>query len=244
MIHTDTFTVNSFQVDVANRVTPVVLFGMMQESASRYCLDNKISIEHLSKNNLTWMLARQYVKFTKFPSWRESVTVETWPRNKTGLRALRDFMVTDENGDEVARSVTNWMLIDTRTRRLCKVDETVKDLVMVEKSVMESDFRIKVDKIDGEKITTLFQVRASDFDVNSHVNNISYIRWVLDTVPYAFQKGHSLSEITAEFVEEISSEAGIESSAWTDGVRFYHELRNTDTERVVFRGLSVWQTGG
>lgn len=240
MIHKESFSVYTFQVDGANRVTPPVLFGMMQESASRYCFDNEISIEFLSGKNLTWMLAKQYVRFSSFPSWRDSVIVETWPRNKTGIRALRDFMVTDGSGREVARSVTNWMLIDTSTKRLCKIDDTVKHLVQVDKSVMEENFRIKVEKHGGEESGAVFRVRESDFDVNSHVNNICYIRWMLDTVPSDFRKANVISEITAEFIEEISSETDVESFAFRDGQRFYHELLNRNTGNTVFRGSSSW----
>ncbi|MCP5514210.1 MAG: hypothetical protein H7A26_01960 [Spirochaetales bacterium] len=251
MIHTDTFTVNSFQVDGKNRVTPAVLFGMMQECASLYCLENNIGIDDLAKKSLTWMLARQYVKFSAFPSWRSLVTVETWPRSKTGLRALRDYLVTDEAGNEVARSVTNWMLIDTKSRRLCKVDETISHITVVEKSVMPDNFKIKVDKPGddegGGRLGTLFRVRASDFDINSHVNNLCYIRWALDTLSYDFYKSNTLSEIYAEFIEEISSETDIESTVVplpdTGESSFYHELRNMESGHIVFRGRTTWKEG-
>lgn len=241
MIHKEIFSINTFQVDRNNCVTPSVLFGMMQESASRYCYDNRISIEFLSEKNLTWMLARQYVKFSRFPLWRESVTVETWPRNKTGIRALRDFLVTDEKGEEVAKSVTNWMLIDTTRRRPCKIDDTIEHLTAVEKSVMKDDFKIRVEKIEGEKINTSFHVRHSDFDVNKHVNNICYIRWALDTVPSDFQKNNSLSEISVEFLEEIATESPLDSSAFMNGKNIYHELVNGETGRIVFRAQTAWQ---
>ncbi|MDX9801995.1 MAG: thioesterase [Spirochaetia bacterium] len=256
MIHKDTFTVNSFQVDGKNKATPAVLFGMMQESASLYCLENNIGIDDLARNNLTWMLARQYVKFSCFPSWRSSVTVETWPRNKTGIRALRDYLVTDETGKEVARSVTNWMLIDTKTRRLCKIDDTIRNLTAVEKSVMADNFKIKIEKpseVSGGEAGRhhdVFRVRASDFDINSHVNNICYIRWALDTLPLDFHKNNTLSEIYAEFIEEISSEIEVEASVLplpyreTEGHSFYHELKNMESGHIVFRGHTSWNAGG
>jgi acyl-ACP thioesterase len=187
------------------------------------------------------MLAKQYVKFSKYPKWMTKITVETWPRNKTGLRALRDFLLKDENGEEIARSVTNWMLIDINTRRLCKIDETIKNFPITEKSVMDDNFKIKVEKIDGEKLTSIFKVRPSDFDMNKHVTSICYIRWALDSVPFEYNKTNFLSEMYAEYVEEIPGEADIESTIFMNNCKFYHELKNLQTGRIVFRCQTEWQ---
>ncbi|MCL2480606.1 MAG: thioesterase [Spirochaetaceae bacterium] len=241
MKYKETFIVNSFDVDMTKLATPTMICAIMQESASRQCIDIGISVADLAKYNQTWMLAKQYVKFSTYPAWRSSITVETWPRNKTGLRALRDFFLKDEKGMEVARSVTNWMLIDVNTRRLCKIDEVVKDLPIAEESVMPEDFKIKVEKFEGNKITATFKARPSDFDMNSHVTSLSYIKWILDTVPFEFHRTKYVSELYAEYVEEISSEVDIESIAYMKESSFYHELKNLQTERIVFRGQTTWQ---
>ena len=241
MKYSDTFIINSFNVDITGMATPAVLCAIMQETASRQCVDLGISIDELAKHNQTWMLAKQYVKFLKYPAWRSSITAETWPRNKTGLRALRDFVIKDENGQEIASSVTNWMLIDVSTRRLCKIDETIKNISITEESVMPEDFKIKVEKSEGEKSTAIFRVRPSDFDMNAHVTSTCYIKWILDTVPFEFHKTHSVSELYAEYVEEISSEVEVHSIAYMKENGFYHELINMQTERVVFRGQTAWQ---
>ncbi|MCL2792323.1 MAG: thioesterase [Spirochaetaceae bacterium] len=241
MKYRETFIINSFDVDMTKLATPVMLCAVMQETASRQCVDIGISVDDLAKYNQTWMLAKQYIKFSGFPSWRSSIIVETWPRNKTGLRALRDCIIKNEKEEEIAKSVTNWMLIDVNTRRLCKIDETIKHIAITEESVMSEDFKIKVEKFDGEKIITIFKARPSDFDMNAHVTSTCYIKWVLDTVPLEFHKKHYVSELYAEYVEEISSEVDVESIAYMKDNSFYHELKNLQTERIVFRGRTTWQ---
>ncbi|MCL2295139.1 MAG: thioesterase [Spirochaetes bacterium] len=241
MKYRDVFTINSFDVGTTGFATPVVLCAIMQETASRQCSDLGISIADLAKHNLTWMLARQYVKFSNYPAWRSVVTSETWPRNKTGIRALRDFILKDEEGRELAKSVTNWMLIDLNTRRLCKTDEILNDIAITEESIMPEDFKIRVEKFDGEKTTAIFRVGAYDFDMNAHVTSMCYIKWILNTVPLEFHKTHSLSELSAEYIEEVSSEVDIESVAYRKDNIFYHELKNMETEKIVFRGQTAWQ---
>lgn len=261
----DIFTVNSFETDFKNRISPVYLCGMMMESASRFCEEEKISIADLSKKNITWMMAKQYIKFSSFPKWLNTVTVETWPRNKTGLKALRDFIITDEEGQEVARSVSYWILVNTVTKRLCKLEDQINCVKPVEESVMPDSFKIKVDIPSkeaefAEKFTGTFVVRHSDIDLNYHVNSSVYIRWVLDTLPSYFHNQYKLAEISSEYMEEItatmlndsentvtdlSEQESIESTAMLvaeqDGKKFYHELKNIKTGRVVFRAQTLWQ---
>jgi len=241
MKYRETFIVNSFDADISKLATTTMLCAIMQESASRQCVDIGISVDDLGKYGQTWMLAKQYIKFLRYPAWRSTITVETWPRNKTGLRALRDYILKDEKGEEVARSVTNWMLIDVNTRRLCKIDEVVKNLETAEESVMPENFKIKVEKFDGNKIIASFRARPSDFDMNAHVTATCYIKWILDTVPFEFHKTHFVTELYAEYLEEISSEIDIESIAYMKENSFYHELKNVQTGRIVFRGQTTWQ---
>ena len=55
MKYRDTFIINSFNVDITGMATPAVLCAIMQETASRQCVDLGISIDELAKHNQTWM---------------------------------------------------------------------------------------------------------------------------------------------------------------------------------------------
>jgi medium-chain acyl-[acyl-carrier-protein] hydrolase len=241
MKYKDNFTINTFDTDTAGFATPVALCAVMQETASRQCADVGISMADLAKYNKTWMLAKQYVKFLSYPAWRNIITTETWPRNKTGLRAIRDFIIKSEDGKEIVKSVTKWMLIDVETRRLIKTDEVLNNITITEESVMPEDFKIRVEKFDGERITTTLRSRPYDFDINAHVTSMCYIKWILDTIPLEFHKTHSVSELYAEYIEEISYEVDVESVAYRKNNSFYHELKNMETDRIVFRGQTAWQ---
>ncbi len=141
MIYNDCYTVTTYQVDINGRVTVPVICSMMQESASRYCYENKISLEYLNPKNLTWMIIKQYVEFESYPRWLDKINVSTWPRSLSGLRALRDYSVSDEKGSVIARSTTNWVMLNTETRRPVKVDSEVQHLTAVDKSVFGKDIK-------------------------------------------------------------------------------------------------------
>ena len=241
MIHEEKYTVKTYQVDMRNRIAPAAVFGMMQESASIYCLNEKISLEYLNPKGLTWMLLKQHVRFQSYPQWNSVLNVKTWPRNKNGLRALRDYLVTDEQGNCVAESVTNWVLIDTASKKLVKIDDVVKNIQAVEESVFESNFKIRIDKHGGEHYSSQYNVKYSDIDINLHVNNLSYIKWCLDAVPFSYQTEHILKEFTIEYMQEIGGEISVTADVYKREDSFYHELKRGDNGEAVCRAQTAWQ---
>lgn len=48
-----------------------------------------------------------------------------------------------------------------------------------------------------------FPVRASDLDLNGHVNNLSYARWVLDSLPLSLHRQSKLGAYQVNFLSEV-----------------------------------------
>ncbi len=242
MIYKDSFTVTSFQMDMYGKVTVPVLCGMMQETASRYCYENSISLSHLNSKNLTWMIVRQYVEFSGYPGWMDKINVSTWPRNKKGLRALRDYIVTDADGGILAKSTTTWILIDTVTKRPVRINETVDHIEALEdEKAFETEKSVKIDFPDIPFSGKDFNVRYSDLDLNGHVNNIKYIEWCLDSVPAEFQKSNIVENLSIEFMQETYADDTVSvKTAFQDGC-FYHELVNMSSGETVCRAAMNWK---
>ena len=241
MIHNETYTVTTYQVDINGRVTVPVVCGMMQETASRYCYENEISLEHLNQKNLTWMIIKQYVEFESFPGWLDRINVSTWPRTLKGLRALRDYSVTDEKGKIIAKSTTNWVLLNTETRRPVKIDDVAQNLTTVDKSVFGNEIRINVNLPECEYQEKHFNVRYSDLDINGHVNNIKYIEWCLDSVPADFQKSHTVKNLTIEFMQETYADDEVKvKTAFSEDTSFF-ELINLTRGQTICKVSMDWK---
>ena len=241
MIHNERYTVTTYQVDINGRVTVPVLCGMMQETASRYCYENEISLEHLNKRNLTWMIIKQYVEFENFPGWLDKINVSTWPRSVKGLRALRDYSLTDERENLIAKSTTDWVMLNTETRRPVKIDEEAKNLVSVDKSVFESEIRINVKLPECEYQEKHFNVRYSDLDINGHVNNIKYIEWCLDSVPADFQKLHTVKNLAVEFIQETYADDEVMAKTAFSGDTTFFELVNLTSGQTICKVSMDWK---
>ena len=242
MIYKDNYTVTTYQVDINGRATVPALCGMMQESASRYCYENGISLEHLNPKNLTWMIIKQYVEFDNYPGWLDRVNVSTWPRTKSGIRALRDYLVTDSSGKIIAKSVTNWVLLDTVTKRPVRVDDTINHIhVEDNETVFTEEKKIRVDLPDSAYNDKEFNVRYSDLDINGHVNNIKYIEWCLDSVPADFQKEHIVENLSIEFIQETYADNTVKVRTAFSETESFHELINLTTGQTVCKASMAWK---
>jgi acyl-ACP thioesterase len=94
------------------------------------------------------------------------------------------------------------------------------------------------DKTDGIYITA----RYSDIDMVDHVNNASYVRWLMDDMPHKYQQKHSLKKLNINYLNEgfLGDKLKVVQTTNTDAM-LIHEILNTDTEKVICRMNSFWQ---
>jgi acyl-ACP thioesterase len=103
-------------------------------------------------------------------------------------------------------------------------------------------------------------VRYSDVDINGHANYLSYIDWILESVPPAIRDRHRIAEMEVHFLREVSfaehleSRArrieeqmvhpiGRESSEAIPGIQFLHSLVGNREQAELVRARTVWVPG-
>jgi len=135
-----------------------------------------------SKLNQAWVLVRQLIKMKRMPKWGEKINIETWPRKKEGLLALRDYQVHSPEGEILGGVSSSWMIIDVNSRRPLKLDIfNDNELNFVDKQALDESAGKIICKESGEKIDSRI-VRYSDMDYNGHVNNSKFVEWALDAL--------------------------------------------------------------
>ncbi len=156
--------------------SPFVAFaGVLGRAAGAHASHLGLSLDALAKLNLTWMLSRFLVRMTRTPAPGEPLMVTTWPSGVARFLALRDFLVRDHQGVEVARGTSAWFLIDLGGRRPVKPDPHIGHLCVHERVI---DSLERIDEVVPSEWQQTFDVRPADIDRNQHVTFSSYIRWV------------------------------------------------------------------
>ncbi len=176
----ESFPVRSFDVGNAGVLKHQAVFQFFQEAAGHHATHLGVGFDALRKLGLFWVLSRVKVGIEKLPAWGDEVTLVTWPKGVDRLFALRDFRMLDREGNTMVRGTSCWLLVDMERMRPRRIDSIPRSFpVLTEEHALQES----LDKITvPEKLAVKYekQVMVSDLDVNHHVNNTEYVRWIAD----------------------------------------------------------------
>ena len=239
----DEYTIHYFQVDVRSNATLVVLCQFMQESAWNHAEHLGLGFSHLSKMDFIWILSRQLLKIYSYPKWGDVIQVQTWPTGKDKLFCYRDFRILGSAGSTIGEATTTWFVIDLTSRKPQRTDsyfhvDLPNDVVRVFPGKLN-----RLNPVSPTDHTRMIQVTYGDLDINEHVNNVRYIDWILNTLPFDHLKTHILAEFEINYLSESSyNDEILIGYVENKKSEFYHSLvRNRDNTDLC-RARTVWQS--
>ncbi|PZX48905.1 acyl-[acyl-carrier-protein] thioesterase [Algoriphagus chordae] len=170
------FEVRSYQVDPDGKLSLTALSNLFQEIAWRHA-DSADFGRNLQEQNLSWILARIDISCENLPSWGDSIKVYTAGRGVDKVFAFREFLVTNPEGEVLARAMSSWVLMNVQSKRIFRPENALPPELFDPQE--KPDWQPKKIRLKGELLKSeKLKVRYSDLDLNNHVNNTSYVRWV------------------------------------------------------------------
>lgn len=166
--------------DGSGRLSIHSAFGVFMDIAMEHAMQLGIGLDYTMSHGLFWITVRTRIKFLRRPRLSENLTVETWPERPGKLRANRYYTLSDENGI-IVEGKTEWAIISLETGRPQPM-ETVfsSELEYVEKTVCDGAFMRLTDDFSQCPALPSFIVGSSDIDMARHMNNVMYIRELLN----------------------------------------------------------------
>jgi len=223
------FKIKSYQSDQNGKLTLYSLFQLLQECAWDNARLNNFGYEYLESKNAFWVLSRVRVEMNEYPEWKDEIEIKTWPKGVEGFFAIRDFQIS-KKGRVVGNVTSYWLILDKTTRRPKRLD----DFNFVHENFLnESAIDVGLKKISINRETFEIDKRrvyASDLDVNKHVNNATYVRWILDS--YFSQNIKPISEFEINFISELllNDEFVVYKSGDDENMSFI--LKNTQDKEI------------
>lgn len=206
-IHHQEFKIEEVHLDCFGRCKPSALLYFAQEAAEQHCLVLSADWQTMQEKGLFWAIIRQKVQITRLPSEGETITVETWPMPTTRVAYPRSTVAYDQNGNEIFRAISLWVLVQTQTRAMVLPG---KSGVLVEGALRGNELTapgsLLPKGLDRQQTRT---VRFSELDRNGHMNNTRYLDWVMDLLPASFHQEHIPQEITVCYHTEATEEEEI-----------------------------------
>ncbi len=183
MIYTEDFTLSTLICDEDDRLTLWGLARLFQDVAGDHSDSLGVGFEGLKPQNKAWVLTHVYYNILRLPSAGERLTLKTWPKPDNGLIAPRDYQLIDAEGNICATSASNWVILDTVSRKVCRLRDIIKSFEMEH---IDATKYSKLEKIAMP--TDLMHLKHIDIpysalDHTRHVNNAEYMKWICDAIP-------------------------------------------------------------
>jgi acyl-ACP thioesterase len=243
--HRQSFRVRWYETDQQGRLRPPVLCRLLQEAATAHAAELGVAVETLIGGGVAWVLSRLKLAVNRWPRAEDEVVVETWPAAANRLFTERRFEVLDGSGTIIGTAATLWFILDLETRRPVRFPATVLDALgrlNLESTPMRPE---ELDPPDPGDTEVGFTIRRSDLDLAGHVNNTSYVEWVVEAVPDPVWAANHLAELEIAFLSECRHGSSVVSTSQTSVSGGGFEIRHRVTRRgggeEVARARSVWR---
>lgn len=195
-------TITCYEADANQLMRPTAMLDLMQEAAGVNATTLGFGYDEMINSNIAWVLSRINVKFINAPKWREEVNLKTWHKGMSKLFYLRDFILSDKEGNPMVLATTSWLIIDLNTRRLVRnSDLALNDTAMDAIATPADKVVVPVD-VEPELVRK-HPVTWSEIDTNGHVNNVKYAVWAIDAVKPEDIKERPLKELLINYDAEV-----------------------------------------
>jgi len=243
-ILTVTYPVHSYLINDRGNLSVISLFNMFLDAAGQHAHELGLAVDDMMSRNYTWVLSRLKVRMDSWPAWRNEVTVQTWPSGVERLFAYREFRLTGINGGNLGSGVSAWIVIDTETRRPVRPGPILTELHRIIPDSHKIEMLGKLPGFDKYDIRKNFRVLHRDIDMNNHVTSVSYIEWMLESVPDEIYSTAAPMEIEINYLAEtwygdcVISQCNLLND---DHTVFHHSIIRASDHQELSRARTIWK---
>ena len=222
------YLVHYYEADSSRKLILPALIQYFEDIAILHSSCAGLDLAWYDDNHCGWMLLKWDIAIHSLPVFGDTVTIGTRVHSMKRFLADREFTMTAEDGTLLAEGRSNWLLVDTDKRRPLRIQDKQYEGFRVTKE-LEPDF-ITIEDVspvmdvppvgveangvdvngvgdhegDPNLIRTAVRTTNSDIDTNSHVNNVRYINWALDSLPSDFAFAHTSVSLKAQYRKELA----------------------------------------
>ncbi len=239
----ETFVVRSYEIESRGGLRLDALCNYLQESAGAHARELGVAVDQLLRRQATWVLSRLHVQIDSLPRWRQRVEITTWPAEVDRRYAVRDFLLEVE-GKRFGAATTGWFYIDLQKRRPVRLPDAIARFHPDPPQRALQDPFAKLPVPQRSDHETSVRVQYRDLDLNRHTNNVSYISFLLESLPLDFLENHAPRELEVDFrAESVHGETLLcrsERQETAAGVRYVHQIVLQADGRELCRGVTRW----
>ena len=173
--------------------------GMTELFHQYQCDAVRLSQSH----GVLWAVARTKLYFDRDVFWMDRVRLKAFPVKVSSVAVHLNFLLETMDGTPLIRGRQEMCAIDVDGHSLRRVKTTPFPMEMdLLPPVFSEPYQRRKVKMGAEDVVYRYLVRTMDTDMNGHVNNVNYIRLLLDVRPSSFWDTYRIRDFDIHYVNE------------------------------------------
>ena len=238
------YIVPFYLTDLNKRLKPAAFLNLAEEAANSHAQYLGVGYDRMTETQQAWVMSRMKVDFLRLPDWGEKINLQSWHKGASGFMFLRDFILSDAQGEPLVKATTSWVVLDITTRRLARRGAFVEFATDESKCIREDVIAEPAAKVTIPEGATLVGTAShtasyADLDMNHHVNNVQYVVWAMDMLDLDVVGAMPLRALEINFNAEVRPADTVEMKLYKDSSATYYvegsvEGRNSFVVRLEF----------
>ncbi|MCQ2793209.1 MAG: thioesterase [Bacilli bacterium] len=180
------------------------LFKFMQDIATEHAEKLGIGREKTIDKGMFWVITRYSVDIIRMPKFLETLVVKTYPGKDMKFIFPRFFQIETLSGEIVIKASSTWVVLNMDNHNI-NMNPFGGDVLPHEHIDDEEKLPQKINPpielFECNKRVSTY----SDTDLNGHINNTSYINYVIDCHDFAFFKDKQIKHFDINYEHELLS---------------------------------------
>ena len=193
------------QTDRYGRISPFYCFAAAQDVMTEYMetleADN---VTTSRRHNAVWVISRARLHIFRYPGWEERLLrASAYTTDVRSARIGNEAVFRDESGDACFAMDYELCPIDLAERSLRRISTvTFPEEPVLTESVIKEPFGKLTSDLSGSDRLKDITVEPFEIDFSGHMNNIMYVRRILNTFSSDFWEKRLVTDIRVRYVKE------------------------------------------
>jgi acyl-ACP thioesterase len=203
--HIEKIKMNTNECDFHGQWKPASFFRVITDAASHHSEILGVGMDAMKANGYFWVFSRMKIKFLRYPTFNEQITIRTWPRLiQQKIFYVREAELLDKQARFVALATTSWLVVDLAQRSLVPA----RRLDWMNLPQHRANFAIdeSLDKLvlpEGGEECFRREVAYSAVDMNGHANNSRYVEAICDSFDFDMYKTQEFDWMQINYDKEV-----------------------------------------
>ena len=246
-IYKERFKIKASETDANQFIHIPAVGNYLQEAAWSHAIDLGVSVyelidKGLIDKGLTWVMFRLYLELYESVKHRDEVIIKTWPSGVNQKYVFRDFQILNSENKIIGKAKSSWVVFDFHKRTVCPVPDFIRKIPIVDDEHNVEYPNNKIASLSEYESSKSIVVGWHDIDINRHVNNVSYIKWLIESIPNLFLQKHKPESLDIVFRSECSLGDSINmlTHSFENEKIFFHKLTSHDNKELII-AKSKWK---